>query len=393
MNEELIKAVTSAYEANFGGQPLLVRAPGRINLIGEHTDYNNGFVLPAAVAHATYFAIGKSEDAGTCKFISLDMDQQYEVALADIKPLEQGAWQNYVMGVVSELQKRDKTVEGFNLVFSGDVPRGSGMSSSAALECGVCFGLNELFGFGLERVAMAQISQKAEHNYAGVMCGIMDQFASLMGKQDEALLLDCESLEFRHFPIVLEDYTLVLCNSNVSHSLASSEYNVRRQQCEEGVSIINEKLARVDSLRDVTLEQLDACKEEMSEVVFRRCKYILEENKRVETMTKAMENGDLEAIGGILKRAQQGMRDEYEISCPEIDFMADFANSREDVLGARMMGGGFGGCTINLVKAESEEAFIADLNAAYQQKFDKSITPISVKISDGVQLINQVQHA
>lgn len=393
MNEELIKEVLGAFKANFDETPLLVRAPGRINLIGEHTDYNNGFVLPAAVAHATYFAIGKSTDSAVCRFISLDMDEEYEVALADIKPLGEGAWQNYIMGVIAELQKRNHTVQGFNLVFSGDVPRGSGMSSSAALECGVCFGLNELFGFGLERVEMAKIAQKAEHNYAGVMCGIMDQFASLMGKPDEALLLDCESLEFRHFPISLKDYTLVLCNSNVSHSLASSEYNVRRQQCEEGVAIVNEKLARVDSLRDVTLEQLDACKEEMSEVVYRRCKYVLEENKRVETMTKAMENGDLEAIGGILKKAQQGMRAEYEISCPEIDFMADFANERTDVLGARMMGGGFGGCTINLVKTESEQAFITALNDAYQQKFDKSITPISVKISDGVSLINQVEHA
>lgn len=386
MNEKIVNEVRSSFEQRFGVEPIVIKAPGRINLIGEHTDYNNGFVLPAAVDQAIYLAIGKSGSSEST-LVSLDMDQTFEFSINDFQPTKEKLWANYLMGVVAEIQKSGREVTGFNIVFSGDVPQGSGMSSSAALECGTCFALNELFDLSIPKVKMVKMSQKAEHNYAGVMCGIMDQFASMMGSADHALLLDCESLEYRHFPIELTDHIIVLCNSNVSHNLADSEYNIRRKQCEEGVSLLQKYFPEIKSLRDVSLEQLNAHQSELSDVVYKRCKYVIEENERVMSMTKAMEAGEIDALGEILTIAQEGMRSGYEISCPEIDFMADFANNREDVVGARMMGGGFGGCTINLVNKGSEDQFISELNAAYKEQFNKEITPIKVVISDGVKRI------
>ena len=386
MNEKIVNEVKSSFEQRFGIEPIVIKAPGRINLIGEHTDYNNGFVLPAAVDQAIYLAIGKSGSSEST-LVSLDMDQTFEFSINDFQPTKEKLWANYLMGVVAEIQKSGREVTGFNIVFSGDVPQGSGMSSSAALECGTCFALNELFDLSIPKVEMVKMSQKAEHNYAGVMCGIMDQFASMMGSADHALLLDCESLEYRHFPIELTDHIIVLCNSNVSHNLADSEYNIRRKQCEEGVSLLQKYFPEIKSLRDVSLEELNAHQSELSDVVYKRCKYVIEENERVMSMTKAMEAGEIDALGEILTIAQEGMRSGYEISCPEIDFMADFANNREDVVGARMMGGGFGGCTINLVNKGSEDQFISELNAAYKEQFNKEITPIKVVISDGVKRI------
>lgn len=389
MNTQIIRNVLDTFQSAFKSEPLLVKAPGRINLIGEHTDYNNGFVLPAAVDQSIYLAIAKSGDADQCSLISLDMDERYDFKISEISPLPANSWQNYLVGVVAQVVGSGHQLQGFNVVFSGDVPRGSGMSSSAALECGTCFGLNELFDLKISKVDMVKLSQKAEHTYAGVMCGIMDQFASMMGQENHALLLDCQTLEYRLFPIVLEEYTLMLCNSNVQHNLASSEYNVRRKQCDEGVAILQKKYSDIASLRDITMEMLASCQSDLDEVVYKRCEYVVKENARVLEMTKMMESGDLSGLGEILTIAEEGMRHEYEITCPEIDFMADFANSREDVLGARMMGGGFGGCTINLVKKGCEDEFVKELGAAYQVKFQKEITPIQVKIADGVKLINQ----
>lgn len=388
MNKRIIEAVKNEFQDRFQNTPLLVRAPGRINLIGEHTDYNLGFVLPAAVGQSIYFAVGPSSDPGKCQLVSLDQQETYDFQLSDLAPVPNGGWRNYILGVVAEIQKAGKKVPGFSLVFSGDVPQGSGMSSSAALECGTCFAINELFGLGLEKVEMVKMAQQAEHNYAGVKCGIMDQFASMMGHKDQALLLDCNSLEYHHFPVHLSNYSLVLCNSNVSHNLASSEYNVRRQQCEEGVSILQQRYPAVKSMRDASLEQLQAVKAEMPEVVYRRCKYVIEENGRVHAMTEALEQDDFKKVGNILRTAQLAMQHEYEITCPEIDFMADFATEHQDVIGSRMMGGGFGGCTINLVKKGAEKSFEAALNEAYLEKFQKEITPVEIDVSEGVRIIN-----
>lgn len=380
--------VLEEFNKHFKEEPVLVRAPGRINLIGEHTDYNQGFVLPAAVSNAIYFAMSKSGDPDLCKLVSLDFDEEYEFKISEMKPLPQDSWQNYILGVVSEIQKSGREVSGFNLVFTGDIPRGAGMSSSAALECGTCFALNEIFDLSITRREMINISQMAEHNYAGVKCGIMDQFASVMGKKDQALMLDCESLEYTHFPVTLQNYTLMLCNSNVSHNLASSEYNVRREQCEEGVSILQKTFPEIQSLRHAALNQLEQVKDQMDGLVYLRCKYVLEENDRVHDFTRALIAHDFKQAGRLLSQAQFAMRYEYAVTCPEIDFMADYANVHNDILGARMMGGGFGGCTLNLIKKGQEESFAAELSSAYQSRFSKTITTIPVSIADGVGLIN-----
>ena len=383
-------SVVQAYQDIFGAAPELeVRAPGRINLIGEHTDYNGGFVFPAAVGHEIQFAIGRSGSEEQCSLYAMDLKARHDFKLSEMAPLPPNSWQNYVMGVAAEIQATGRSLEGFNLAFAGNVPRGAGMSSSAAVECGTCFGLSELFRLEIPRVEMAQIAQRAEHRYAGVLCGIMDQFASIMGKADHAFRLDCESLDYDYVPFQLTDHSLVLCNSNVTHNLADSGYNERRQQCQAGVSILKEHIPGLTSLRHASLEQLLMLQSEFPELIFRRCKYVLEENARVHAYAKALQDANIQYAGALMKQSQQGMQFEYEITCPEIDFMAAFANARPEVMGARMTGGGFGGCTLNLVEKGAGELFIQELDQAYRHKFDRSITPVPIEIADGVSLLSR----
>ncbi|MBK8502616.1 MAG: galactokinase [Saprospiraceae bacterium] len=381
------KHVKSTFIQQYAREPLLVRSPGRINLIGEHTDYNNGFVLPAAVSQSIYFAAAESGDDDVCSLLALDLDERFDFKLTALKPMPPDSWQNYILGVAAEIIKSGRTLRGFNMVFSGNVPLGAGMSSSAALECGTGVALNELFGLHIPKMEMVKMAQQAEHNYAGVKCGVMDQFASMMGKKDQVLLLDCQDLTYRHFSFELGEYSLLLCNSNVSHSLASSEYNVRRQQCETGVAILKKKFQPIRSLRDAAVGQLNEVRDQMEEVIYRRCKYIIEENERVHLFIDALVNQDLAWAGQLLKTAQEAMRYEYEITCPEIDFLADFANSHPAIIGARMMGGGFGGCTLNIVKTTAKENFVSELVQEYKRKFSKQLTPIEVVISNGTEVI------
>ncbi|MCR9251704.1 MAG: galactokinase [bacterium] len=381
----MTQKIAKIFKQKFQKDPLLFRAPGRINLIGEHTDYNEGFVLPAAVSQSIYFAIAPN-NSSQVNVYSVDFDELFQFDLSDLDSLKTESWKSYVFGVIAEISKMGEEVSGLDMVFQGDVPQGAGMSSSAALECGTCTALNELFELDLEPVEIAQISQKAEHNYAGVMCGIMDQFASVMGKQKHALLLDCRSLEYKLFPLEIDGYKFLLLNSKVSHNLVDSEYNVRKKQCEEGVRLIQEKYPEVNSLRDVNMTILSEASD-LDEVVLRRCKYVIEENDRVQEFASAISCGELEKAGEILKRAQLGMATEYEITCPEIDFMADFANNHHAILGARMMGGGFGGCTINLIKAGEEQAFIQEISEAYKKEYSLDITPIEIEIANGAERI------
>ncbi len=383
-----MSAVVHQYFTNtFSTTPLMVRAPGRINLIGEHTDYNDGFVLPAAIGKEIVFAFGKSGHPTKCSIVSIDLNDRYDFSLDELRPVEPNSWQNYILGVVAGIVDSNREINGFNLVFSGNIPQGSGMSSSAALECGTCYGINELFQLNIAKLEMVKISQLAEHKYAGVKCGIMDQFASMMGSRSQAFKLDCRDLSYEHFPVNLENHSLVLINSNVAHDLATSAYNVRREQCEEGVEVLKLAYPNINALRDATMEQLIFVKEKMNEVVFRRCKYIIEENQRVIRFSKSLKSQDMLEAGEILKRAQLGMKEEYEITCPEIDFMTDFANSKDYVLGSRMMGGGFGGCTLNLLVKGKEQDLINELNEIYFDSFKKEISPISIEIVDGVSLI------
>ncbi|MEQ8244194.1 galactokinase [Fulvivirga sp.] len=386
--QNLVDKVVEVFNTQFGKEALVVSAPGRINIIGEHTDYNMGFVFPAAISESIYFAMGPSNSLTECTCISIDENESFTFDLNDIEAIPSPTWKNYVLGVVAELQNAGKTVQGFNLAFSGNIPVGSGMSSSAALECGLCFGLNELYNLGLSRKEVALISQAAEHNYAGVKCGIMDQFSSLMGKEDQAFILDCRNLELTYVRVNLQNYSLVLCNSNVSHSLVTSAYNERRQQCEEGVALVKTKYPNVQSLRDINnMDMLNEFEPVLNDTVYKRCKFIIEENQRVLDMGTAFEKNDLQTIGNLLNKAHYGLRYEFEITCEQTDFLADQFLDNKFTLGARQMGGGFGGCIIAVVETEKLNDVIKEVSSAYAMKY-KEATFLPIEISNGCQLVN-----
>jgi galactokinase len=383
MSATLAQAVSADFQQRFGYAPLLVRAPGRVNLIGEHTDYNNGFVLPAAVDKEMAFAVGLN---GTDKIrlVAHDLGEEFELAnSAEISP-SATHWANYLLGVAAQFQQRGHAVPGFDCVFAGTVPMGAGMSSSAAVECGLAFALNQFLKTNLEKMELARIAQYAEHTYAGVQCGIMDQFASLFGRDGQVVRLDCRSLEYQYFPFDTAAARIVLCNSGVKHSLASSEYNTRRQECERGVSVLQQKHPEVASLRDATMAQLEAHRSELGGTVFRRCAYVVQENARVEAACQHLVDGDLAAFGQEMYASHAGLRDDYEVSCAELDALVEAARAVPGVFGARMMGGGFGGCTINLVAPDRVDAFIASVSAAYQEKFGLKLETYQTTIVAGV---------
>ncbi len=367
------------------GSPRLFTAPGRINIIGEHTDYNGGFVLPGAVDKAITMAIVPN---GTpfVNLVSIDHDDAHLFfRIGGPQPKEQ--WASYFYGVIEEMRKRGATVGGFNAVFGGDVPLGAGMSSSAALESCIGTALNALFDLHFTKEELAKIGQMTEHNYIGVRCGIMDQFASIFGQKGHVVRLDCRSLEYQLVPFNPKGVEIVLIDTMVKHLLASSEYNVRRAQCEEGVAVIKKYLPHVELLRDVTMEELEAHRAEMDPMSFRRCAFVINENKRLMDACAAMEKGDFVEVGKLVYATHEGLSKEYGVSCPELDFIVNIAHEHEAVLGARMMGGGFGGCVIALVKKEGVADYIADVKKRYQVEFDKDPRVIEVEISDGAREI------
>lgn len=359
----------------------IVRSPGRINIIGEHTDYNEGFVLPTAIDKAIYVGLGKRAD-DLIRLYAEDFSAYFEISLAAIQPVETG-WPNYVLGVVDQLKRRGHTLGGFNMYIDGDVPLGAGLSSSAALECAVGYALNVLFDLAIDRVELAQIGQQAEHTYAGVKCGIMDQFASVMSKAGHVVKLDCRDLSFSYEPLELGDYAILLLNTNVKHSLASSAYNDRRAACEEGVRLVRQALPTVKSLRDVSVEDLEQYVKPVDTDVYTKCRFVVEENERLNSVCTALEAGDLETVGQRMFRAHEGLSKEYEVSCPELDFLVDYVKAFPEVIGARMMGGGFGGCTINLVKKSFQDLLVERLSPIYRDRFGLELTAIKVQPSDG----------
>lgn len=379
----LIEKIKKQFIDQFNTKPLLIQSPGRINLIGEHTDYNDGFVMPAAIDKYIYLAISKNESSEGCSLLSLDYDEAFQFSLSEVKPLENGTWQNYILGVVDGILKKGKKIAGFQAIFTGDIPKGAGLSSSAALENAFVFALNELFDLGLSKVEMIHISQKAEHTFVGVNCGIMDQFSSMMGIQNKVLLLDCRSLETEEVELNFAGYELLLINSNVKHNLADSAYNQRRAECEEGVRILQKYFPQIKALRDASLEQLASIKSEISDTVFKRCTYIIEENQRVLAMREALENQNINRVGELLFEGHQGMKTQYEITCPEIDFLVAEAQKSKWVIGARMMGGGFGGCTLNLIQKGKSLLFTTQLQVDYQNTFQKELSLHQVKIGKG----------
>ena len=367
------------------GNPRYFTAPGRINIIGEHTDYNGGFVLPGAVDKAISMAI-RPNNTSYVHLVSIDHnDQPIFFEIGGPQPKEQ--WASYFYGVIEEMRKRSVVVGGFDAVFGGDVPLGAGMSSSAALESCIGTALNTLFDLKFTKQELAKIGQMTEHNYIGVRCGIMDQFASIFGQKGHVVRLDCRSLMYDLVPFKPKGIEIVLIDTMVKHTLASSEYNVRRAQCEEGVAVIKKYRPEVELLRDVTIEELEAHRGEIDPEAFRRCAFVINENKRLMAACAAMEKGDFVEVGKQIYATHEGLSQEYGVSCPELDFIVDIAHDHEAVLGARMMGGGFGGCVIALVKKEGVADYVADVKQRYMVKFDKDPRVIEVEISDGAREI------
>lgn len=388
----MINSLISTFKKHFpkADEPLVVRSPGRVNIIGEHTDYNNGFVLPAAIDKAVYVAISNRND-NEIHLYAKGFKQEHKSTLSTLAPDHKG-WPNYILGVVNQFTERGKKMGGFNLVVDGDVPAGSGLSSSAAVECATAFALNELFALETSRIDLVKIAQKAEHTFAGTMCGIMDQFASMFGKENHVIKLDCRSMEYEYVPFNLDGYKILLLNTNVKHSLSSSAYNTRVKECAQGVEWVKEHHAEVESLRDVSMEMLSEFVLPKDKLIYKRCKYVVEESERLLASCEHLKNGDIKALGSCMFKTHEGLSAEYEVSCKELDFLVDAVKNNPNVLGSRMMGGGFGGCTINIVKEEAVDPLIATISENYKKAMKLDLTAHIAVIEEGTQIISNNTH-
>jgi galactokinase len=360
---------------------IVVRSPGRVNLIGEHTDYNEGYVLPAAIDKAIVFAVAPRAD-NHLHFYAADLKDELVCDLNAIQKSLKG-WPNYLLGVIDQLGKAGYTIRGCDVVFGGDIPIGAGLSSSAALECGFACALDELFGLGLDRLEIVKLAQRAENQFVGVKCGIMDQFVNIFGRDKKVLKIDCRSLEYEYFPFERDDLQIVLCETEVRRTLASSEYNVRRQQCEAGVHVLRRYNPGVRSLRDVSLDLLQEHKREMDPTIFKRCGYVVRENERVLEACDDLRQNDFRSFGQRMYESHRGLRDEYQVSSPELDVLVEIASSVSGVLGARMMGAGFGGCTINLVEEPVVSQFVEIVQQRYPERTGKAIKVYVTRIQSG----------
>ena len=377
-----IEHVRSRFKKHFNDEVGSVYAsPGRINLIGEHTDYNGGFVFPGAIDKGMVAEI-KVNGTDKVRAYSIDLKDYVEFGLNE-EDAPKASWARYIFGVCREIIKRGGKIQGFDTAFAGDVPLGAGMSSSAALESTFAFALNDMLNLGIDKFELAKIGQATEHNYCGVNCGIMDQFASVFGKEGSLIRLDCRSLEYKYFPFKPVGYKLVLLDSVVKHELASSAYNKRRQSCETAAAAIcNNNHPEVEFLRDATMDMLKEVKDQISAEDYMRAEYVIEEVQRVLDVCDALERGDYETVGQKMYETHHGMSKLYEVSCEELDYLNDIAK-KCGVTGSRVMGGGFGGCTINLVKDELHDAFIKEAFASYKEKFGHEPKLYEVVISDG----------
>ncbi|MFP5042451.1 galactokinase [Parasediminibacterium sp. JCM 36343] len=364
----------------------IVRSPGRINLIGEHIDYNDGFVLPASIDKEIVLAIAPNTIDGICTLYAADFNDTFTFSLSNLEPTSKG-WPNYVLGVIVELNKAGYQIKPFNCVFGGNIPTGAGLSSSAAVECGIAFALNEIFGLGLTKLQIVQFSKQAENNFVGVNCGIMDQFASTFGKAHHVIKLDCKSLDYEYFPFQMAGYDIVLCDTGVKHSLGDSEYNTRRQECDSAIAVLKEKYPSITSFRDVTLSQIQSITDLLPTKTIDRATYVVQEIKRVSDASILLNKNDLEGFGQLMYQCHEGLSKLYEVSCIELDFLKNLAFESGQVTGSRMMGGGFGGCTINLVKKENTATFIDAAIIAYQEKFKKALKTYIVAITDGTSMV------
>lgn len=364
-------------------EPIIVRSPGRVNLIGEHTDYNNGFVLPAAINKAVFAGISKRKD-NTIVLYAAEFNKHFTSNLQSLAPSKE-RWPDYILGVVDQLQKQGFALSGFNMVLDGNVPIGAGMSSSAAVECATAKALSELFSLDLSKIDIVKAAQSAEHNFAGVKCGIMDMFASVYGKKDHAIKLDCRSLEYEYVPFAFDDIAIVLFDTSIKHALASTEYNVRRQQCEAGVAMIQLHHPEVNTLRDVTMQMLERYVRH-EKIVFDRCSFIVAEMQRLQDACSDLQNGDIKSFGRRMFQTHTGLSQLYEVSCPELDVLVEAVKNHPAVIGARMMGGGFGGCTINLVKKEMIHALIHEITGKYKSATCLDLKTYIASIENGTEV-------
>ena len=366
--------------------PQIVRSPGRINLIGEHTDYNDGFVLPAAIDRAIYFAIAPNGGT-TCYLNALNAARSVRLEVDRLELLPEEPWARYLYGVLHQLSQQGHQMGGFNLVFRGNIPLGAGLSSSAALTCGFASALNAAFSLGLTRKQIVLLGQRVEHEYAGVRTGVMDQFANMFGEPYHALQLDCRSLEHQLVPTDFGDYRLLLVDSMVKHSLAESAYNDRRATCERGVEILQKYYPNVNALRDATRDMLDEHGEELGKATYEKCYFVVEENLRVRLAGEMLRAGDMESFGMLLYASHEGLRDLYKVTCRETDFLVEQTQTNEHILGSRQMGGGFGGCTINLVRKDFVEPCGTFLVEHYQKHLGLHAEVYSVNVSGGTEVL------
>jgi len=363
-----------------------VLAPGRINIIGEHTDYNNGFVMPAAINLCIRLECRANGTPSTVNLEAIDFGESLQINLNDPLPAK-APWHRYIAGVALELHALNFPIRGFDVRFTGDIPPGAGLSSSAALACAAAMGLNAVFKLGLHKNTIMEVAQEAEHHHAGNQCGIMDQFACMMGKAGRAFLLDCRSMEHRYLPACPHGYVWLLLNTQVTHHLASTEYNARRKACEEVVTIAKSRWPGLRSLRDVLPDWLPELETMLPAALYRCCRHVVTENERVLKAAEALENNDAQTLGALLTASHRSLQLDYEVSCPELDFLVDQIHAVEGIAGARMMGGGFGGCTINLVKETAVETVVQVLSAAYKKRFGRSPVPIQIGVSNGARMM------
>jgi galactokinase len=382
------RILQSKFKEVFNREPLIIRAPGRINLIGEHTDYNDGFVMPAAINREIFFGISASDDHRSVIY-SVKYDERFEVDLNDPRPVDQPRWANYLLGVLYQFKENGHPVQPFYCAFGGNVPLGGGMSSSAAMECGFAFALSEFNLLAVPKIQIIKMAQWAEHHFVGVKCGIMDQFASVMGKAGHVLLLDCRDLTHQYAPLNLDEYSIVLLDTQVKHSLVDSEYNARRKECESGVKILQAHYPEVKSLRDVSRKMLDQHQSEFPAVVYQRCLYVVDEIQRVQDASADLSRGDLKSFGNRMFETHAGLSRLYEVSCKELDFLVQEASGFEGVLGARMMGGGFGGCTINLIDRKVSTEFITHIKNRYKAGFNIDMPVYEVELVDGTGRVSE----
>ena len=383
-HERTVQTLAENFARRFGGRPTIYQAPGRVNLIGEHTDYNDGFVMPAAIAMYTRVAMAPRGD-GKLVVRSESFSEEVEFWLDQLPARGSGHWSDYVIGVTKVLAESGIRWTGANLFICGDVPLGAGLSSSASIEVAVGFALMELAGQQSNRTKLARLCQQAENDFVGARCGIMDQFVVSHGKRDHALLLDCRSLEYSLLPL-REDVRLVICNTMVRHAIAGGEYNRRRAECEAGVEYLSKHFQGVRALRDATQEELAALNGELPDKILRRCRHVISENARVVEAAAALTRNDLGTFGDLMRESHRSLRDDYEVSCTELDLMVQLAEQAKGVYGARMTGGGFGGCTINLVDADCVDAFRQSIREGYERATGRKPEMYVCSAADGVGL-------